>query len=159
MLWWVASTGFHIVLLGIGLASTTTISSSYLHIDHASHLKPVVFLSLILAILTIFEVLALALACSRITPTDLLLSTQVLVIYAVILIFMEKNRLEAQPERTVFSDSIDASPERGELTISRILIKSFQSDFDQIFSGPALHLLPMLTSFLLLRKVLQNMKT
>jgi len=91
MLWWVASTGFHIVLLAIGLASTTTISSSYLHIDHASHLKPVVFLSLILAILTIFEVL---------------------VIYAVILIFMEKNRLEAQPERTVFSDSIDASPER-----------------------------------------------
>ena len=58
MLWWVASTGFHIVLLGIGLASTTTISSSYLHIDHASHLKPVVFLSLILAILTIFEVAA-----------------------------------------------------------------------------------------------------
>lgn len=106
MLWWVASTGFHIVLLGIGLASTTTISSSYLHIDHASHLKPVVFLSLILAILTIFEVL------SRLFPhTDLLLS-QVLVIYAVILIFMEKNRLEAQPERTVFSDSIDASPER-----------------------------------------------
>jgi len=91
MLWWVASTGFHIVLLGIGLASTTSISSSYLHIDHASHLKPVVFLSLILAILTIFEVL---------------------VIYAVILIFMERNRLEAQPERTVFSDSIDASPER-----------------------------------------------
>merc|ERR550534_3123983 len=78
MLWWVASTGFHIVLLGIGLASTTSISSSYLHIDHASHLKPVVFLSLILAIL----------------------------------IFMERNRLEAQPERTVFSDSIDASPER-----------------------------------------------
>ena len=106
MLWWVASTGFHIVLLGIGLASTTTISSSYLHIDHASHLKPVVFLSLILAILTIFEVL------SRLfLLTDLLLS-QVLVIYAVILIFMEKNRLEAQPERTVFSDSIDASPER-----------------------------------------------
>ena len=106
MLWWVASTGFHIVLLGIGLASTTTISSSYLHIDHASHLKPVVFLSLILAILTIFEVL------SRLfLLTDLLLS-QVLVIYAVILIFMERNRLEAQPERTVFSDSIDASPER-----------------------------------------------
>ena len=106
MLWWVASTGFHIVLLAIGLASTTTISSSYLHIDHASHLKPVVFLSLILAILTIFEVL------SRLfLLTDLLLS-QVLVIYAVILIFMEKNRLEAQPERTVFSDSIDDSPER-----------------------------------------------
>ena len=110
MLWWVASTGFHIVLLAIGLASTTTISSSYLHIDHASHLKPVVFLSLILAILTIFEVNSLA--CFRITVlTDLLIS-QVLVIYAVILIFMEKNRLEAQPERTVFSDSIDDSPER-----------------------------------------------
>ena len=108
MLWWVASTGFHIVLLGIGLASTTTISSSYLHIDHASHLKPVVFLSLILAILTIFEVPK---PQSRIPLTDLLLS-QVLVIYAVILIFMEKNRLEAQPERTVFSDSIDAPPER-----------------------------------------------
>ena len=106
MLWWIASTGFHIVLLGIGLASTTTISSSYLHIDHASHLKPVVFLSLILAILTIFEVLG-----SRIPDTGLLLS-QVLVIYAVVLIFMEKNRLEAQPERTVFSDSIDASSER-----------------------------------------------
>ena len=72
MLWWVASTGFHIVLLGIGLASTTTISSSYLHIDHASHLKPVVFLSLILAILTIFEVYSLA--CFRITVlTDLLI--------------------------------------------------------------------------------------
>ena len=108
MLWWVASTGFHIVLLGIGLASTTTISSSYLHIDHASHLKPVVFLSLILAILTIFEVYSLA--CF--THLIHLLLSQVLVIYAVILIFMEKNRLEAQPERTVFSDSIDASPER-----------------------------------------------
>ena len=88
MLWWVASTGFHIVLLTIGLASTTTISSSYLHIDHASHLKPVVFLSLILAILTIFEVYTVT-SCFGITfLTDLLLS-QVLVIYAVILIFME----------------------------------------------------------------------
>ena len=67
MLWWVASTGFHIVLLGIGLASTTTISSSYLHIDHASHLKPVVFLSLILAILTIFEVLSPALESPSLT--------------------------------------------------------------------------------------------
>ena len=56
MLWWVASTGFHILLLSFGLASTTTISSSYLHIDQASHVKPVVFLSLILAILIIFEV-------------------------------------------------------------------------------------------------------
>ena len=108
MLWWVASTGFHIVLLGIGLASTTTISSSSLHIDHASHLKPVVFLSLILAILTIFEVLSPLLE----SPFHTLFVSQVLVIYAVILIFMEKNRLDAQPERTVFSDSIDASPER-----------------------------------------------
>jgi len=91
MLWWVASTGFHILLLSFGLASTTTISSSYLHIDQASHVKPVVFLSLILAILIIFEVL---------------------VIYAVFLIFMEKSRFDAQPERTVFSESMSPSPER-----------------------------------------------
>lgn len=90
MLWWVASTGLHILILSLVLASETTFSSSYLHVDHASHLKPVVFLSLILAILAIFEVL---------------------VIYAVFLIFLEKCRFEAQTERTVFSDSI-SSPER-----------------------------------------------
>ena len=56
MLWWVASTASHILVLALVLASTTTFSYSYLHIDHASHVKPVVFLSLITAILAIFEV-------------------------------------------------------------------------------------------------------
>jgi hypothetical protein len=91
MLWWVASTGMHILVLTMVLASTTTFSSSYLHIDHANLVKPVVFLSLILAILAIFEVL---------------------VIYAVFLIFMEKSRYEAQSERTVYSDSTISSPVR-----------------------------------------------
>jgi len=92
MLWWVASTGLHILVLALVLASTTSIS--YLHIGHANLAnlaKPVVFLSLILAILVIFEVL---------------------VLYAVFLIFMEKSRVEAQSERTVYSDSILSSPAR-----------------------------------------------
>ena len=56
MLWWVAATAVHIILiLGI-LASYTTFSTSYLHIDDAKLVKPVVFLSVILAILTLFEV-------------------------------------------------------------------------------------------------------
>jgi len=92
MLWWVASTGLHILVLALVLASTTSIS--YLHIGHANLAnlaKPVVFLSLILAILVIFEVL---------------------VLYAVFLIFMEKSRVEARSERTVYSDSILSSPAR-----------------------------------------------
>jgi len=92
MLWWVASTGLHILVLALVLASTTSLS--YLHIGHANLAnlaKPVVFLSLILAILVIFEVL---------------------VLYAVFLIFLEKSRVEAQTERTVYSDSILSSPAR-----------------------------------------------
>lgn len=91
MLWWVASTGLHILVLALVLASTTSFSSYYFHIDDANLVKPVVFLSLILAILAIFEVL---------------------VLYAVFLIFMEKSRFESQPERTVFSDSTMPSPVR-----------------------------------------------
>jgi len=89
MLWWVASTGLHILVLTIVLTS-----NNYLYIGHANLAnltKPVVFLSLILAILVIFEVL---------------------VLYAVFLIFMEKSRVEAQSERTVYSDSILSSPAR-----------------------------------------------
>jgi hypothetical protein len=92
MLWWIAATGFHILLLAIGLASATTVTTSYLHIDHSAHLKPVVFLSLILAIMAIFEVI---------------------VIYAVFLIYLEKTRVESQSGRNIRSHStISISAER-----------------------------------------------
>jgi len=75
MLWWVAATAVHIILiLGI-LASYTTFSTSYLHIDDAKLVKPVVFLSVILAILTLFEIL---------------------VIYAIFLIKAEKQKLDSE---------------------------------------------------------------
>jgi len=75
MLWWVASTGVHILLiLGI-LTSYTTFSSSYLHINDASLVRPIVFLSVILAVLTLFEIL---------------------VIYAVILVQAEKRKQERE---------------------------------------------------------------
>ena len=56
MLWWVASTGVHILLILGVLTSYTTFSTSYLHINDASLVRPIVFLSVILAILTLFEV-------------------------------------------------------------------------------------------------------
>jgi len=75
MLWWVASTGVHILLiLGI-LTSYTTFSPSYLHINDASLVRPIVFLSVILAVLTLFEVL---------------------VIYAIFLVQAEKRKLERE---------------------------------------------------------------
>jgi len=73
MLWWVASTGLHAILLILVITSYTTFSSNYLHVEHASLVKPLVFLCLVLGILLIFEVL---------------------VIYAFFLVYVEKSRLD-----------------------------------------------------------------
>jgi len=91
MMWWVCSTGVHIMVLGLALASQTSFSFAHFHVDRSTNLKPVVFLSLILTILIIFEVL---------------------VLYAAFLIFLEKSRVEAHTERTVYSESLVSSPQR-----------------------------------------------
>lgn len=88
MLWWVASTGLHCVLLVLVLTSYTTFSSNYLHVDHVSLVKPLVFLCLVLGILLVFEVL---------------------VIYAFFLVYVEKSRLDA--ETSQFSQQFSLSSE------------------------------------------------
>jgi len=75
MLWWVSSTGLHCVLLVLVLTSVTTFNSNYLQVDHVSLVRPLVVLSLVLAILLVFESL---------------------VIYAFFLVFIEKSRLDRE---------------------------------------------------------------
>lgn len=82
MLWWVSSTGIHCLLLILVLTSVTTFNSSYLQVDHVSIVRPLIVLSLVLAILLIFEGL---------------------VIYAFFLVYIEKSRLDRETQQ--FSQS------------------------------------------------------
>lgn len=77
MLWWVSSTGLHCLLLILVLTSVTTFNSNYLQVDHVSLVRPLVVLSLVLAILLVFESL---------------------VIYAFILVYIEKSSQDREAQ-------------------------------------------------------------
>lgn len=83
MIWWMATTGVHCILLGLVCTSYISFSEDFLHVERRSLVKPLVFLSLVLGVLLIFEVI---------------------VIYAFVLVWLEKARLEQ--ETAAFATSI-----------------------------------------------------